>query len=58
MPAAIRRVTPWIIGIRDAVLRVAALATAEELQRSVCGHVRWSDGMPGPAGEIKAKKPP
>jgi len=48
---ATRRVTQWIIGVRGEVPLVEELATAEDVQSFVCGHVRWSDGTPGPAVE-------
>ena len=32
---------------------VEELATAEDVQSFVCGHVRWSDGTPGPAIELE-----
>ena len=51
---ATRRVTQWIIGIRGEVPLVEELATAEDVQSFVCGHVRWSDGTPGPAVELEA----
>jgi hypothetical protein len=53
MTDATRRVTQWIIGIRGEVPLVEELATAEDVQSFVCGHVRWSDGTPGPAIELE-----
>ena len=53
MMDATRRVTHWIIGLRGAVPLVEALATAEDVQSCVCGHIRWSDGTPGPALELQ-----
>jgi hypothetical protein len=53
MTDATRRVTQWIIGVRGEVPLVEELATAEDVQRFVCGHVRWSDGTPGPAVELE-----
>jgi hypothetical protein len=50
---ATRRVTQWIIGIRGEVPLVEELATAEDVHSFVCGHVRWSDGTPGPAIELE-----
>ena len=50
---ATRRVTHWMIGIRGEVPLVEELATAEDVQSFVCGHVRWSDGTPGPAVECE-----
>jgi hypothetical protein len=50
---ATRRVTQWIIGIRGEVPLVEELATAEDVQSFVYGHVRWSDGTPGPAVELE-----
>jgi hypothetical protein len=44
MTDATRRVTQWIIGVRGEVPLVEELATAEDVQSFVCGHVRWSDG--------------
>jgi hypothetical protein len=32
---------------------VEELATAEDVQSFVRGHVRWSDGTPGPAIELE-----
>ena len=52
MHDATQRVTQWIIGVRGAVPLVGELATAEDVQSFVCGHVRWSDGTPGPAVEF------
>src|SRR5262245_29238417 len=48
---ATRSVTQWIIGVRGEVPLVEELATAEDVQSFACGHVRWSDGTPGPAVE-------
>ena len=53
MTDATRRVTQWIIGVRGEVPLVEELATAEDVQSFVCGHVRWSDGTPGPAFELE-----
>src|SRR5215467_689218 len=53
MNDATRRVTEWIIGIRGEVPLVEELATAEDVQSFVCGHVRWSDGTPGPAVKLE-----
>jgi len=53
MTDAIRRVTQWIIGVRGEVLLVEELATAEDVQNFVYGHVRWSEGTPGPAVELE-----
>jgi hypothetical protein len=53
MNAATRRVTQWIIDIRGEVPLVEELATAEEVYSFVRGHVRWSDGTPGPAVELE-----
>jgi hypothetical protein len=50
---ATRRVTHWMIGIRGEVPFGEELATAEDVQSFVCGHVRWSDGTPGPAVELE-----
>ena len=50
---ATRRVTHWMIGIRGEVPLVEELATVEDVQSFVCGHVRWSDGTPGPANELE-----
>jgi hypothetical protein len=44
-----RSLIRWIIGIRGAVPLVEELATGEDVQSFICGHVRWSDGTPGPA---------
>ena len=43
----------WIIGIRSEVPLVEELATPEDVQSFVRGHVRWSDGTPGPAVELE-----
>jgi hypothetical protein len=48
-----RRVTQWIIDVRGEVPLVEELATTEDVQSFVCGHVRWSDGTPGPAVELE-----
>jgi hypothetical protein len=53
MTDATRRVTQWIISIRGAVPLVEELATTEDVQSFVCGHVRWLDGTPGPAVELE-----
>ena len=53
MTNATRRVTQWIIGVRGEVPLVEELATAEDVQSFVRGHVRWSDGTPGPAVELE-----
>ena len=53
MNDATRRVTQWIIGVRDAVPLVEELATAEDVQSFVWRHVRWSDRTPGPAAELE-----
>lgn len=50
---ATRRVTQWIVGIRGEVPLVEELATAEDVQNFVCGHVHWFDGTPGPAVELE-----
>jgi hypothetical protein len=54
MNDATRRVTQWIIGRRGEVPLVEELATAEDVHSFICGHVRWSDGTPGPAIELEA----
>jgi hypothetical protein len=53
MNDATRRVTHWIIDVRGEVPLVEELATANDVQSFVCGHVRWSDGTPGPAIELE-----
>jgi hypothetical protein len=53
MNDATRRVIQWIIAVRGEVPLVEELATAEDVQSFVCGHVRWSDGTPGPALELE-----
>ncbi len=53
MNDATRRVTQWITDIRGDVPLVEELATADTVQDFVCGHVRWSDGTPGPAIELE-----
>jgi len=53
MNGATWRVTQGIIGVRGAVPLVEELATAEDVQSFVCGHMRWSDGTPGPAVELE-----
>ena len=53
MTDATRRVTHWMIGIRGEVPLVEELATAEDVQSFVRGHVRWVDGTPGPAVELE-----
>ena len=45
--------TQRVIGIRGDTPLVAELATADEVQSFVCGHVRWSDGTPSPAIELE-----
>jgi hypothetical protein len=47
------RVTHWMIGVRGEVPLVEELATPEDVHSFVCGHVRWSDGTPGPAVELE-----
>ena len=39
--------------VRGKVPLVEELATAEDVQSFVCGHVRWVDGTPGPAIELE-----
>ena len=53
MHDATRRVTQWIIDVRGEVPLIEELATAEDVQHFVCGHVYWSDGTPGPAVELE-----
>jgi len=53
MHDATRRVIQWIIGVRGEVPLVEELVRAEDGQSFVCGHVRWSDGTPGPAIELE-----
>ncbi len=53
MHDATRRETQWIIDIRGDVPLVEELATVDDVQSFVCGHVRWSDGTPGPAIELE-----
>ena len=53
MTDATRRVTQWIIEVKGEVPLVEELATAEDVQSFVCGHVRWSDGTPGPAVDLE-----
>jgi hypothetical protein len=53
MNDATRRVTHWIIDVRGEVPLVEELATADDVQSFVCGHVRWLDGTPGPAIELE-----
>jgi hypothetical protein len=53
MNDATRRVTQWIIDVRGDAPLVEELATADDVQSFVCGHVRWSDGMPRPAIELE-----
>jgi len=53
MNDATRRVIQWIIDIRGEVPLVEELATAEDVRNYVRGHMRWSDGMPGPASELE-----
>ena len=50
---ATRRVTHWMIGIRGEVPFVEELATPDDVHSFVRGHVRWSDGTPGPANELE-----
>jgi hypothetical protein len=53
MNDATRRVIRWIIDVRGEVPLVEELATAEDVRSYVRGHVRWSDGTPGPAVELE-----
>jgi hypothetical protein len=53
MNDATRRVTQWIIDVRGEVPLVEELATAEDVQSFGCGHIRWSDGTPGPSVELE-----
>jgi hypothetical protein len=53
MNTATQRVIQWIIGITGDVPLVEDLTTAEDVRSFVCGHVRWSDGTPGPAVELE-----
>ncbi|MCZ6875191.1 MAG: hypothetical protein O7G88_16985 [bacterium] len=54
MNDATRHVIQWIINVRGEAPLVEEFATADEAQSFVCGHVRWSDGTPGPAIELEA----
>ena len=45
--------TQWIIDVRGDTPLVEELATADDVQSFVRGHVRWSDGEPGPAIELE-----
>ena len=53
MNDATQRVTQWIIDVKGEVPLVEELATPEDVQSLVCGHVRWVDGTPGPAVELE-----
>jgi hypothetical protein len=53
MNDATQRATQWIIGVRGEVPLGEELATADDVQSVVCGHVCWSDGEPGPAIELE-----
>ena len=53
MNDATRRVIRWVIDVRGDVPLVEELATAEDVHSFVYGHVRWSDGTPGPAIELE-----
>ncbi len=53
MNDATRCVTQWIINVRGEAPLVEEFATADEVQSFVRGHVRWSDGTPGPAIEVE-----
>jgi hypothetical protein len=53
MNDATRRVTQWITGIWSEVPFVEQPTTSDDVQSFVCGHVRWSDGEPGPAIELE-----
>jgi tetrahydromethanopterin S-methyltransferase subunit A len=53
MTETTRRVTQWIIGVRGAVPLVEELATAEDVQSFVRGHVRWVDGTAGLAIKLE-----
>ncbi len=53
MTDATRRVTQWIIGVRGEVPLVEELTTVADVESFVRGHVRWSDGTPGPAVELE-----
>ncbi len=53
MHDATRRVTQWIIGVRGDVPLVEELATVDDVQSFVFGHVRWLDSTPGPAIELE-----
>ena len=53
MNDATRRVIRWAINVRGDVPLVEELATVADVQSFVCGHVRWSDGTPGPAIELE-----
>jgi hypothetical protein len=46
-------VTQWIIDVRGEAPLVEELVTPDDVQSFVCGHVRWLDGMPGPAIELE-----
>jgi hypothetical protein len=53
MNDATRRMTHWITSIWSEVPLVEQLATADDVQGYVCGHMRSSDGTPGPAIELE-----
>jgi hypothetical protein len=46
-------VTHWIIDVRGDTPLVEEFVTADDVQSFACGHVRWSDGTPGPAVELE-----
>jgi hypothetical protein len=56
MHDAKRRVTHWIIGVRGEAPIGEELATTDDVRRFVCGHIRWDDGTPGAATELKDLK--
>ncbi len=53
MHDATQCVTQWIIGVRGDVPLVEELATVDDVQSFVFGHVRWLDSTPGPAIELE-----
>ena len=53
MTDATRRVIQWIIEVRGEVPLIEELATADDVQSFVCGHIRGSDGEPRPAIELE-----
>ena len=48
-----RRVINWLLDVKGEQSLVEELPTPDDVCSFVCGHIRWSDGTPGPAIELE-----